>query len=194
MARNLQNSVGGASGDWAQFLFALDTLPNSNALGDVLDEISPEPYANATDLSRASINQHRGAVTERLLKLRSTAWLSDSDQRYASNALTDSGPVLADVPAGDEDTWGAWVSGQTLSADQDADEELEFEYDTTGFAAGADVAIGDNFTVGLSGGMANTDVEYDAVGSEIDVDTWHVGLYAGFTGERFFVDAAVSYA
>jgi outer membrane autotransporter protein len=195
IARNLDDSLHDASGQWEEFLVKLDILPTTAALGDALDEISPEPYANSRGMSRAGINQYRRAIIDRLGDLRGMAWLPDSAKGYASNTLTGSGPALADVPAADEDTWSVWGSGFGQWAEQDGeDDRFGFDYDTAGGVIGVDMALTDTMTIGLSGGMSQTDVEYDEVSSESDIDTWHVGLYAGYASDRFYLDASVSYA
>jgi outer membrane autotransporter protein len=195
IANYLQGTLAAASGDFEQMLVLLDRAPTAAALEQLLDEISPEVYGNFSGMSRAGINQYHNAITDRLNDLRGLAWLS-SDKRYASNTLTDFGPVLADVPAGDADeTWSVWASGYYAWADQDDDDDyLGFDYDTDGVVLGADVALNDNWTVGLSGGMASTDLDYDDINADSDVDTWHMGVYASYKAACYYVDAALSYA
>jgi outer membrane autotransporter protein len=195
IAENLFSSLRHATGEWEQFLVLLDTLPTTAALENVLDDISPEVYANFSGMSRVSMNQYLGAIGDRLGDVRGTASLSDSAKEYTSNTLTSSGPVLADVQECYTTPWNVWVSGFGQWADEDGDsDEFGYEFDTTGIALGADVALNDNWTVGLSGGQSQTDVDYDVVDTDSDIDTWHLGVYAGWTNDLKYVDMALSYA
>ena len=197
----LQGIVPTATGDMRELFNALDGLPDANALGNALNQLSPEVYAGLTDVSLGGVNLYNGTMLNRLGQLRGTGQVASgqSGQRYADNwnTMTDSGPVLANVPAPSRNTdgWSTWARGFSVFADHEStSKQLGFDYNTVGMAAGMDNTLNENLALGFSLGAARTDVNYSGVNSDTDVDTRHLGVYGTYSTDKYYIDASLSYA
>ena len=196
IANNLQGMLG--TGDMEEILLQLDSLPDADALNDAFRDMTPEAYAALCGMSFTGINLFQGSLMGRLGGLRLAP--SESKTKYAdsSDTLTDSGPVLANVPPALVKNTGrlsGWVDLFGTFVDQDrVDNNSGFKYDTGGVALGIDTPINENWVLGISMGFANTDVDFDNANWDSEFDAYHFGIYGSYNTESYYIDTAFSYA
>jgi uncharacterized protein with beta-barrel porin domain len=83
--------------------------------------------------------------------------------------------------------------GNWTTADGDV-EATGYEQDSGGAAVGVDFAVNPNITVGAAGSWSSTDVSFDTLGDNAEIDTWQGGLYGSYGIGKSYVDATASYA
>jgi outer membrane autotransporter protein len=88
---------------------------------------------------------------------------------------------------------GFWAAGIGAYRNQDAD-GVDVGFDTTlgGLLVGYDAEVSAGTRVGGFLGASTSRFETDANSQEIDADSYFGGIYAGFTGDSYFLDLAVT--
>lgn len=199
---------GGPFSQQFQDLFAL--LIGSTDPLDVLfyyDELNGAEHAQ---VQGATLNNSRILNTFMQERLDSTlattggtqiADLATAERRYAqaiammqSDAYTTTASGshgLVRGPSGGS----AWmrVFGEWVNVDADP-EAPGYDHDSGGLAAGVDYAVSSNATVGGALSYASGDADFDAPGSEAEIDSWQVGLYGNYGFGHFYLDGMASYA
>ncbi|MBP0617432.1 autotransporter outer membrane beta-barrel domain-containing protein [Jiella mangrovi] len=94
---------------------------------------------------------------------------SDVDRRFSRFGYP-SRPSLGGV-----EIWGTGYGDWT---DYSGDDVADLDTKTGGFLVGVDGAIGD-WTVGLAGGYAHTDIDADSLASSADADSYQIAVYGG---------------
>jgi outer membrane autotransporter protein len=192
-AAALQAALPSATGDLADWFTMLDQSSSKAEFAQKLKELNPSLYGALADIMGVEINLFNGVITTRMANVRE----SGTQFACASNVMTDSGPVMANViaPSRTASGWSGWAQGFRIFADQDSDKgNVGFDYDTFGLAFGIDKSLGNNLLLGFSAGTAQTDVDYKDVTSDTDADTVHMGLYGTYSTKRYYVDACALYA
>ena len=102
-----------------------------------------------------------------------------------------SGPsVLAPTP---DNRWGVFVTGIGEFTNVDSTPNATgYDINTGGVTFGVDYRVFPFFAIGLSAGYAHTNVNINANGGNIDVNSGKFGLYATAFTQGFYVDAAVN--
>lgn len=62
---------------------------------------------------------------------------------------------------------------------------MGFESYTAGVSVGLEARIGDNFSVGVAGGVSRIETDFDNFGSEGRIDSAHGALFAEFVSENW---------
>ncbi|WP_432201869.1 hypothetical protein ACRAQ7_07125 [Erythrobacter sp. W53] len=97
-----------------------------------------------------------------------------------------------------------WVVAYGASANRDEtfrdraglglnDAALDYSQDFFGLQGGADYALGDAFTLGVTGGFLSSTARQDENGNRINFDTLNIGLSASYAAGSFFADALVKF-
>ncbi|WP_379552352.1 hypothetical protein [Qipengyuania sp. DGS5-3] len=73
------------------------------------------------------------------------------------------------------------------------DAALDYSQDFFGLQGGADYALGDAFTLGVTGGFLSSTARQDENGNRINFDTLNIGLSASYAAGSFFADALVKF-
>ena len=185
-------------GNMEDLLLQLDTLPDEDALGEAINGLSPEHYAALSGAIIEGGNLFRGVLLDRLGAFHRGGLASlepDRSSANASNALTDSGPILANVPAPRTNSGGGiWIRGFGGFADQNnVDDKAGYNYNTYGAAIGIDGALTDNLIVGIGGGYEATDLDHDTIDAETDISTILASLYGSYVRDRYYIDASFTY-
>ncbi len=166
LTANQRAAAGAADGlGWGNpVYYALANLAVGTAPA-AFDALSGEAYASASTVMLQQSLYLRDAVGARL------------GQAFASS-VSGTGPATAALAPGLTPTlwmqgfgaWGnAWSNGNAATVSSDI----------AGVFGGADVALGDNWRVGLVGGYSRTTLDVDARSSSGTIDNYDIGLYAG---------------
>ena len=175
----------GAAGSLADVILILDTLPTAVALGDAINQMSPESFTAGSAMSALSRAGFTSNVNSRLGALRA----------MASNRVTGAGPALAAVPAARQSGWSPWVRGSYIKADQDGDINYRgYNYDSTGLNVGLDKAVSDRLTMGVTLGLGRASAETSDRRGEINGDSSQFGIYGTWNESAFYVDGSLMYA
>ncbi|MBL8578759.1 MAG: autotransporter domain-containing protein [Mesorhizobium sp.] len=88
---------------------------------------------------------------------------------------------------------GFWAAGIGSWRNQDADgADVGFDTSLGGLMVGYDTVVSGGTRVGGFLGASTSRFETDANSQEIDADSYFGGLYAGFTGQNYFLDVALT--
>lgn len=92
--------------------------------------------------------------------------------------------------------WGTFISGNIVAADVDGHGgDLEdANFTTAGLMAGLDARISRNFVAGLLFSYGHSDADLDPRGSNVKVDTYTGGVYAGFERGPWYANALATYS
>lgn len=165
-----------------------------------LQAMAPEEDAviasSEADVSSGQIDQIRG----RMDAARGGTAPRSAVAMSINGQVVDVARVEPDQPlgmsAGDPSArWGAFISGDFGIGDRDGtDRESGFDSDTFGFTAGVDYQFEANWLAGMALGYHTTDVDIDAAGGEMEVDSYNFFGYASFfPGDSFYVDGTIGY-
>ncbi len=107
------------------------------------------------------------------------------------NGSTAPGAAYAENPAN-----RFWLRGGYARADMDnRGAQTGFDADIYSTALGYDLVLTENWLAGLTLGYAYTDLEAKRGGhTDIETDTWFVGLYGGFSLDNWLARADIYYA
>ncbi|MCB9984002.1 MAG: autotransporter domain-containing protein [Rhodospirillales bacterium] len=178
-----------ASGD-ATALTALTTALNAG--GTEATKAAEQVGVQADTLGAATVvvvgagSQALGTATTRLASLRSGA-------QYAAAETGQTGFSAGSSYAAEDSFWlkpfSNWVNQDDRSGVDG------FDASTYGLAIGADTMVSDDVRVGVSAAYSNTNVDGDGAGnSEVDIDSYQVGVYGDYTTANYYVEGAVAYA
>ncbi len=166
VADNLQGLLPSASGDLLAVIQQFDALATGEAVGDALNQVGGEPYADFGAFNLATAETFNDAALARLGRF---------DELRCPEAR------------------GLW--GQALGAWEDQarnDGRFGYEGDLAGFAIGCDACTG-GFTLGLLTGYAKKNITFDTVTAGADADFYNFLVYSRLDGEDAYVDAGVGY-
>ena len=199
----LYAAISSPSADLANALSALDLLPEEDA-ADTLSQLHPEPYSALTETSFVAMRLFAGAVQERIYAI------NDSTEQLS---ILNSGQLLSMANSGSLTELGLSAmntDGQNVASTSGRQTGIYFtpvmqweKYDTTdnrtgfeattyGFVAGADFKPNDDLIVGIMGGYARTDTDFEAPNSSTaDANHGTLGLYASYNPNEFYIDGIV---
>lgn len=125
-----------------------------------------------------------GIASTRLASLRTGAAYASSGQATGFSA---GAGELGDT---------AWVKPFFNLSEQDEKDNIAgYDSRTVGLAAGLDVYKDDNYTVGVSGSYANTNVDGDDLGnSDTDIDSYQLTVYGDYTTDQYYIEGSLGYA
>jgi outer membrane autotransporter protein len=158
--------------------------------------VQGETLGGGSQVAFQTTSRQQGVTSNRLAGFRS------GDARFVSAfAAAETGfsggdysaPYSAQAP---RYTNAFWFQGFGGIADADGNVGLA-GYDAAfgGAMIGVDGLVSDNFTIGAFGSYTHSSVDGDGAGNaQLDANTYAIGVYAGYTGESFYLDGFASYA
>ncbi|UNK49407.1 autotransporter domain-containing protein [Lysobacter sp. S4-A87] len=161
-----------------------DVLPIDARLAQTLTQLFPQQALDALD----SLSGELHASTQSVL-VEGSRHVRDAALARARAGTGEFAAANGDAPS------AAWIqalgSGGTLHADGNAG-EVDYNGSTT--LLGYDVRFDNGFRVGVLGGLGRDDVELRSRRSKGDINTRHLGLYAGQAWGGFGLRAGLGYA
>ena len=161
----------------------------ATALQELTAEELNAPAANSIDFSRSQ----RSNVAARLVALRTARGASLASLDEWDSLL----PATSGGAAGDETLGGRlgiFVNGTLGEGDKDETEfEAAYDFELTGFTAGADYRFTDSLVGGIALGYAESETDFDDDGGSLDADGFTGSLFGSWYGERAYADLIVSY-
>jgi outer membrane autotransporter protein len=107
-------------------------------------------------------------------------------------------PIGSPMSQEPENKWGVFISGsgQFIDVDEGGFDRPGYDITTGSFTLGVDYRVCENFAIGLYGGYAHSDADFDDQlfafgGGDVTVDSGKIGLYATWFSGGFYVDGAV---
>ncbi len=196
-----------ADGKLSDAMYEINKLDSASSVRTAYDILSPSAYAGLMDVSFLNSELHHQSISRRMTSVRTgTAPLAfnmldgsfngqlavigrDMDKIVASPVIESQQPAWSDKLA-------FFVNGNGAIADQNpmGMDPAGYESGTGGVTLGADMRIGDNITLGIATGYANTDYDMGLAGGEISVDTVPATIFGGVEIGSFFANASVGYA
>jgi uncharacterized protein with beta-barrel porin domain len=163
-----------------------------------LDSLSPEKYAALPDTDLASLGQFNTLSLGRLAALRSPGTVGREPRPlfFADSGaiMLDAAPILAAPVANGTDGWGIW--GETFGLfghEGNRGAEFGYDYDTYGFALGADRAATDKIIVGLVTGYSHSFVDFNNVSFNGRIDSFDLGVYGSYNPGAWYIDASFTW-
>jgi Autotransporter beta-domain len=205
-SKTLTKGLDSAVGDpRAAGLFAFINTQPVSSLPQILNLISPEQISSfqATGAAHGNVqianlggrmtNIHAGSTGFSSTGLTLTGNAASLGEGFAgvSGSEGKGGPsVFAPTP---ENRWGVFVTGIGEFTNVDGTPNAAgYNLDTGGMTLGVDYRVCSFLAIGLTAGYAHTNVDIDAGGGNIDVNSGKFGLYATAFGRGFYLDTAVS--
>lgn len=170
------------------------TDPTDAAAAARMVGLRNEIVGSGSSVGREMASQQEGVTGDRLSGFRS------SDPRFVTAfASTQSG-----IAAGDMDGFSSGpryansVWGQVYGGVAEADGSTTLAGFDAGFGGamiGIDGAVSEDLVIGAFAGYGFADVDGDGAGNaQLETSAYQAGLYAGYTGTTFYVDAFAAYA
>ena len=104
--------------------------------------------------------------------------------------MLDSGTGTDRAPPGERGL-GGWLDGYGLFGSLDGDSGSDnLDYLIGGFSLGVDYRIADNWLVGLAGGYAHSELDFDNLSGNQSAETGQGALYAGYVSPWLQVGAS----
>ena len=222
-ARAVDADRAAAGGDYGDFITAVGNMTTARAEG-VMSGSNPRAVAgsrvNQLQSARrfqSNLNSHvqtrrRGVAglgaaaqqrpgTPRALPGHQLASAAASDPYLlAAYFVSDDAAVGGGRPIADRDSaWGGFFTTYGVFNDRDASAaDLGSRSDTWAGQVGVDYRVDDRWLMGLTLNVATTEQDFfDQAGNDLgegDVETVRVGPYVGFTADRWFADASLTFA
>ncbi|MDI6450155.1 autotransporter domain-containing protein [Anaerobaca lacustris] len=104
-------------------------------------------------------------------------------------AVGNGSPYLSDSP------WGVWAKGYGLFGNRDHSLEAPgYDYRTYGVSMGLDYQFTETLLIGLTGGYADTHVNYDRSRDNSDLRAMHFGFYGSWSLGSGYLDSLLTYS
>lgn len=184
VARGLALATAARTRNQRSVAMSADALPLNARLAQTLTQLFPQQALGALDsLSGELYPSVQSVLVEGSRHVRDAALVR------ARAGAGEFAPANGDAPS------AAWIqvlgSGGTLHADGNAG-EVDYNGSTT--LLGYDFRFDNGFRVGVLGGLGRDDVKLSSRHSKGDINTRHVGLYAGQAWGGFGLRAGLGYA
>jgi outer membrane autotransporter protein len=190
--------AGGNSTDLNDFFSELTELTDDE-VRSALDQMSPRYLGMIPQVFASHNSAQTQNIWNRLVQVRRSQGTpihavnlnfrdgnGNQDSRASTQRIALTGPTgptgpTGLVPQSKEQDWGLYTigTGQTGDVD-DANEEVGFDFQTTGINVGADYYINKQLVAGVTLGYSSGDAELDDDGGQVDTDSLKVGVYATY--------------
>ena len=187
--------AGGNSTDLNDFFSELTELTDDE-VRSALDQMSPRYLGVIPQVFASHNSAQTQNIWNRLVQVRRSQGTpihavnlnfrdgnGNQDSRASTQRIALTGPTgpTGLVPQSKEQDWGIYTigTGQTGDVD-DTNEEIGFDFQTTGINVGADYYINKQLLAGVTLGYSSGDAELDDDGGQVDTDSLKVGVYATY--------------
>ncbi len=187
--------AGGNSTDLNDFFSELTELTDDE-VRSALDQMSPRYLGVIPQVFASHNSAQTQNIWNRLVQVRRSQGTpihavnlnfrdgnGNQDSRASTQRIALTGPTgpTGLVPQRKEQDWGLYTigTGQTGDVD-DTNEEVGFDFQTTGINVGADYYINKQLVAGVTLGYSSGDAELDDDGGQVDTDSLKVGVYATY--------------
>ncbi len=187
--------AGGNSTDLNDFFSELTELTDDE-VRSALDQMSPRYLGVIPQVFASHNSAQTQNIWNRLVQVRRSQGTpihavnlnfrdgnGNQDSRASTQRIALTGPTgpTGLVPQSKEQDWGLYTigTGQTGDVD-DTNEEVGFDFQTTGINVGADYYINKQLLAGVTLGYSSGDAELDDDGGQVDTDSLKVGVYATY--------------
>jgi uncharacterized protein with beta-barrel porin domain len=187
--------AGGNSTDLNDFFSELTELTDDE-VRSALDQMSPRYLGVIPQVFASHNSAQTQNIWNRLVQVRRSQGTpihavnlnfrdgnGNQDSRASTQRIALTGPTgpTGLVPQSKEQDWGLYTigTGQTGDVD-DTNEEVGFDFQTTGINVGADYYINKQLVAGVTLGYSSGDAELDDDGGQVDTDSLKVGVYATY--------------
>ncbi len=159
-----------------------------DAVKQAINTLSPEPISGSAVAGRINTTTQTANVSQRLGIYHKTG-----GEAKMAGLASDYFPIMYANPAQKELSGSLWVKTSYLTSEADPDDKFKFDLDTHGVTIGADTPFG-NLILGASGGYSKSNVEYNTVVSESDIQTLNLNLYGSYKAKNYFIDTVLFYS
>ncbi|PKN06188.1 MAG: hypothetical protein CVU72_05755, partial [Deltaproteobacteria bacterium HGW-Deltaproteobacteria-7] len=119
------------------------------------------------------------------------------------NSMNDAAPMLLAMAAGNAGqsqiaagtNWGAWIDAYGSIGNRRSDEIMsKYKQTLFGGMLGFDVRVAPNLFLGLSGGLSRTDLDFDDLQDNGNMDSYHGSIYLCYNGKPWYAEGVFTYA
>ena len=169
-----------ASGDLNNVLNVVDALPTASALGNALQQISPDKAQALSDLSITAVRAETQSLSRRMTNL-----------RYDIDDLGGAGGAGSYVLNG----WSVFVDPSGFAGTRSTTmDRTGYDLSGEGFTMGMDRKVADNLLVGLATGYTHATASFSGSGGSADLDLVPISLYAAYMPQSFYIVGTAGYA
>ena len=152
---------------------ALQGIVGDDNLRDAYDQLSGQTRPSIAPIVDAVVSNFASTVLDRMHKPQTAT----SNQYYPDSKNY------------------FWITGFSVNGNRDSKDGVNgSDYDTGGVATGLDHQVTENFRVGITLGLSDTDVDYDNTRDNSNVDSIYGGLYASYKYLHGYIDGIFIYA
>jgi len=188
-----------ATGALKDALIAIYSQKTVAGINNILNQLSPEPFAGLYPASLADAHNFMNLMQRRMSHLRSfygylsdqVPLLADSNPHHhtIANALHKTCLVTPH-----RNFWRGYTQGNAHYEDLDSDCGFTgYEAVGGGLLAGIDRYFTEDVVFGFSLGSSHTSINWDRSGTRADFETMHIGSYLGVVWDRIYWDNSLAY-
>ncbi|MBW1616693.1 MAG: autotransporter outer membrane beta-barrel domain-containing protein [Deltaproteobacteria bacterium] len=160
----------------------------ADAVKQAINTLSPEPISGSAVAGRINTTMQTANVSQRLGIYHKTG-----GEAKMAGLASDYFSIMYANPAQKELSGSLWIKTSYLTSEADPDDKFKFDLDTHGVTIGADTPF-ENLILGASGGYSKSNVEYNTVVSESDIQTLNLNLYGSYKAKNYFIDTVLFYS
>ena len=169
-----------ATGDLANVLNVIDLLPTAGAVGNALQQISPDKVQALSDLSLTVVGTQTQSLSRRMTNL-----------RYDIDDMGGAGGAGSYVLNG----WSLFVDPSGFAGTRSTTmDRTGYDLSGEGFTMGMDRKVADNLLVGLATGYTHATASFSGSGGSADLDLVPISLYAAYMPQSFYIFGTAGYA
>ncbi len=176
----LNGLAGTATGDLDNVLNVIDYLPTAGAVGNALQQISPDKVQVLSDLSFTAVRAETQSLARRMTNLR--YGIDDMGGAGGAGSYNLEGCSVFLDPTG-------FLGSRSTTMDRTG-----YNFDGAGFIMGIDRKVADNLLVGLAAGYTHADASFSNSGGSADVDVVPISIYGAYMPNDFYIFGTAGYA
>lgn len=206
-----------ATGDLRTILDAIVLMPTIGDVQKALTEVSGGTHTAFQLMSFSGLgkylgvlNNHIGGGTGIANGMGRNSWYADNYPQGiqlamagGGNSMSDAAPmmlamagsVIGQGQIASGTNWGIWADGYAGVGNRRSDDIIaKYKQTLYGGMMGIDVRAADNLFIGISGGISTTDLTFDDMMDNGNMDSYHGSLYVVYDGKPWYAEGIVTYA
>jgi outer membrane autotransporter protein len=217
LGADLDQLYKGATGDLRTILDEIVLMPTIGDVQKALTEVSGGTHTAFQLMSFSGLgkylgvlNNHIGGGTGIANSMGRNSWYADNYPQGVQLAMAGNGSSMSDAApvmlamAGNligqgqiasGTNWGIWADGYASIGNRRSDDIIaKYKQTLYGGMMGFDVRAADNLFIGISGGVSTTDLTFDDMMDNGNMDSYHGSFYVVYDGKPFYAEGVVTYA
>ncbi|MBL7153009.1 MAG: autotransporter outer membrane beta-barrel domain-containing protein [Phycisphaerae bacterium] len=187
---------------------AIEGLGDNASIREAYNQLSGQTRPSTMPVTVSGTSQFMGLASGRMRMANGFSKMFSKGPLLASAEMPGKGNSLVDAyPAGTpefafgngsgyraESPWGFWGKGFWLFGDRESEDSVNgYEYSIWGNTFGVDYQFSENFLGGITGGFADSTIDYLSSHNRTDIDALYLGIYGSYQRPKWYVDNVFTY-